>query len=180
VPLGYPLALFGAMASTAVALLFLLAGVDKLRHRALLPGVIANYRLLPAALVAPAALLLAPVELAVAAGLLLGVKPWAPLAAMGLLLLFAGAMAVNILRGRRHIDCGCGHAGLRQALGWGQVARNVALVAALLPALAFGPAMLGAADTAMAMAAGTALYLLLLMFQALAGLAATAPDQARG
>ncbi|MEI6418882.1 MAG: methylamine utilization protein MauE, partial [Sphingomonadales bacterium] len=76
--------------------------------------------------------------------------------------------------------CGCGHAGLRQALGWGQVARNLALVAALLPALAFGPAMLGAADTAMAMAAGAALYLLLLMFQALAGLAASAPGQARG
>ncbi|WP_328799179.1 MauE/DoxX family redox-associated membrane protein, partial [Sandarakinorhabdus rubra] len=110
----YPLSILAAVAAVAVALVFLVAGIDKLRHRELLPGVIANYRLLPPALVTPAAALLPLAELAVAAGLLAGVwqpAAWAPLAAIALLLTFAAAMAINIGRGRRHIDCGCGHAG---------------------------------------------------------------------
>jgi hypothetical protein len=171
------LPLLGVAASVAVALLFAVAGIDKLRHRDLLPGVIANYRLLPDALVAPAAALLPGVELLVAAGLLLGFAPVAPMAAIALLLIFAGAMAINIGRGRRHIDCGCGHAGLRQQLGWSQVARNLLLATALLPALVAGRADLGTADTAMAMAAGVAIYLLLLMFSAVGALAASAPRQ---
>jgi hypothetical protein len=171
------LPLLGVAASVAVALIFAVAGIDKLRHRDLLPGVIANYRLLPDALVAPAAALFPGVELLVAAGLLLGVAPVAPTAAIALLLIFAGAMAINIGRGRRHIDCGCGHAGLRQQLGWSQVARNLVLATALLPALAAGRADLGTADTAMAMAAGVAFWLLLLMFSAVGALAASAPKQ---
>ena len=106
------LPLLGVAASVAVALLFAVAGIDKLRHRDLLPGVIANYRLLPDALVAPAAALLPGVELLVGAGLLLGFAPLAPMVAIALLLVFAAAMAINIGRGRRHIDCGCGHSGL--------------------------------------------------------------------
>ncbi len=171
------LPLLGVAASVAVALLFAVAGIDKLRHRDLLPGVIANYRLLPDALVAPAAALLPGVELLVAAGLLLGFAPLAPMVAIALLLVFATAMAINIGRGRRHIDCGCGHAGLRQQLGWSQVARNLVLAMALLPALAAGRADLGMADAALGVAAGVALYLLLLMFSALGALAASAPKQ---
>jgi hypothetical protein len=171
------LPLFGVAASVAVALLFAVAGIDKLRHRDLLPGVIANYRLLPDALVAPAAALLPGVELLVAAGLLLGFAPLAPMVAIALLLVFATAMAINIGRVRRHIDCGCGHAGLRQQLGWSQVARNLVLAMALLPALAAGRADLGMADAALGVAAGVALYLLLLMFSALGALAASAPKQ---
>lgn len=171
------LPLLGVAASVAVALLFAVAGIDKLRHRDLLPGVIANYRLLPDTLVAPAAALLPGVELLVASGLLLGFAPVAPLAAIALLLVFAGAMAINIGRGRRHIDCGCGHAGLRQQLGWSQVARNVVMATALLPAMAAGRADLGIADAALGAAAGVAFYLLLLMFSALGALAASAPKQ---
>ena len=172
------LPLLGVAASVAVALLLGFAGIDNLRHRALLPGVIANYRLLPDALVSPAAALLPAVELLVAAALVLGLAPLAPLAAIVLLLVFAAAMAINIGRGRRHIDCGCGHAGLRQQLGWGQVGRNVALAAALLPALLAGRAGLGVADAAVAMAAGVAIYLMLLLFSALGALAA--PGRVQG
>jgi uncharacterized membrane protein YphA (DoxX/SURF4 family) len=171
------LPLLGVAASVAVALLFAVAGIDKLRHRDLLPGVIANYRLLPDALVAPAAALLPGVELLVAVGLLLGFAPLAPMVAIALLLVFAAAMAINIGRGRRHIDCGCGHVGLRQQLGWSQVARNLVLATALLPALAAGRADLGMADAALGAAAGVALYLLLLMFSAVGALVASAPKQ---
>ena len=179
------LLIISSAAGVVIALLFLVAGVDKLRHRALLPGVIANYRLLPSALVAPAAALLPVAELVIAVLLLLGLvaamPPIAPLAAVLLLLVFAAAMAVNIQRGRRHIDCGCGHAALRQQLGWGQVLRNVVLAAGLLPLLATGNASsLAGADLAVALVAGIAVYLLLLLFTTLNAVAGLAPGRARG
>jgi hypothetical protein len=185
---GQLLLIGSSAAAVLVALLFLGAGVDKLRHRDLLPGVIANYRLLPAALVAPAAVLLPAAELALAAALLMGLlRPLGALpalAAMALLLLFAAAMGINIARGRRHIDCGCGHAALRQQLGWGQVTRNLVLAAALLPvALAPGAGLAGA-EAVMAMVAGLVAWLLLLLFENLRGLAATQagiqPGRVRG
>jgi uncharacterized membrane protein YphA (DoxX/SURF4 family) len=175
----------GGAAGVVVALLFLVAGIDKLRHRALLPGVIANYRLLPTGLVAPAAVVLPVAELAVAAGLLLGllvaIPPVAPLAAAMLLLIFSGAMAINIQRGRRHIDCGCGHAALRQQLGWGQVVRNLALAAGLLPLMTAGPLPPpGGADAAVAVVTGIAVYLLMLLFTTLNAVTGLRPDRARG
>lgn len=156
----------GLAASICAGLVFLLAGASKLRHRDLLPGVIANYRLLPERLVTPAALLLPAVELLVGAALVLGARPWAPLAAILLLLAFAAAMAINIRRGRRHIDCGCGQSALRQELGWPLVVRNLLLAALLLPRLVAGDAMTGF-DVAVAACSGLALFLLYLVFNAL-------------
>lgn len=169
----------GFAASVFVGLIFLVAGIDKLRHRDLLPGVIANYRLLPAALVGPAAAVLPIAELLIGAALLLGNRPAAPVAAIGLLLVFAAAMAINIGRGRRHIDCGCGHSGLRQELGWGKVARNIAMAAAVSLRLA-GPAGLPPLDLAIAISAGAMLFLLTLMFNALNALPGRPPGSARG
>ncbi len=168
---GSILQIAGLAASVFVGLIFLVAGIDKLRHRALLPGVIANYRLLPPALVAPAALLLPPVELVVATGLLSGNRLAAPVAAIALLLVFAAAMAINIRRGRRNIDCGCGHAALRQSLGWGLVARNLGMATALLPQLFAGPG-LAIVDMAVAALAGLAAFLLLQMINAINALPA--------
>ena len=51
-------------------------------------------------------------------------SPGLALVAMALLALFAAAMAINIRRGRDHIDCGCGQSFLRQTLSWMLVARN--------------------------------------------------------
>jgi hypothetical protein len=153
--------LLALITTAGIAVLFGAAGIAKLRHRALLPGVIANYRLLPAGLVAPAAMLLAPVELLVAAAMLAGVAPWAQAMAAALLLLFAAAMAINVMRGRRHIDCGCGHAALRQPLGWGVVVRNIVLATAVLVAglvLADAGASVDAASRALAAIGGLALY----------------------
>ncbi|MFD2428851.1 hypothetical protein ACFSUK_13225 [Sphingobium scionense] len=47
------LAIAALAAAIGIGLILLQAGLSKLRHRILLPGVIANYRLLPPALVAP-------------------------------------------------------------------------------------------------------------------------------
>ena len=75
------LGVLAAAGAMGVGLVFLQAALAKLRHRELLSGVIANYRLLPEALVAPAALLLAPAEIMVGAGLLLSRHWLAALAA---------------------------------------------------------------------------------------------------
>jgi hypothetical protein len=177
--LAQALQIAGFAASVTVGLVFLVAALGKLRHRDLLPGVIANYRLLPEALVQPVALLLPIAELLVAVGLLVGNRPAAPLAAIMLLLVFAAAMAINIQRGRRHIDCGCGHAGLRQDLGWPMVIRN--LVMALALGLRLGtPGDLAAIDLGVAIAAGAMVYLLMLMFNALKALPGRQPGGARG
>jgi hypothetical protein len=166
------LAIMARAASFGVGLIFLIAGMDQWRHRALLPGVIANYRLLPGSLVTPAARALPVVEMALGVALLLGLAPFATVAAMLLLALFATAIAVNIRRGRGHIDCGCGHGALRHPIGWPLVARNLALAALLAPAL-FMPAPLSLRDTTSALAMGLAIVLLSHLFQSLGALAAS-------
>jgi uncharacterized membrane protein YphA (DoxX/SURF4 family) len=111
-----------------ISLVFLTAAYGKLRHWVVFQGVVANYRLLPEGLAAPAAYALPPVEVLVGAALLLGVgSPWPELAGAALLLLFALAMGINIARGRRHIDCGCFQSALKQTLNWTMVIRNFVL-----------------------------------------------------
>ena len=166
------LAIIGRAATIGVGLLLLLAGLSQWRHRFLLPGVIANYRLLPDALVTPAALALPLAEALIGLGLIAGFTPLSAVAGIALLLLFAGAMAINIRRGRSHIDCGCGHSELRHPIGWSLVARNLLLAALLLPALAPTPS-LNAMDLASALAAGLAILLLSFLFQSLGALAAS-------
>jgi hypothetical protein len=157
------------------------AGLAKLRHRELVPGVVANYRLLPHALVAPVAALLPIVELGLGLGLIASVFTGGDLRLLGLpaaalFVVFAGAMAINIRRGRKAIDCGCGRSQLRQPLAWGLVARNCVL-AALVALHALPPPSPGKAvapvDIALALVAGTAVFLIFLLFNALAALAAS-------
>jgi len=47
-------------------------------------------------------------------------------------------MGINLLRGRRHIDCGCFQGTLKQPLRWTLVSRN-ALLALLLTAAGVAP-----------------------------------------
>lgn len=169
---GSGLSVLGLSGALGVGLVFLQASLAKLRHRELLAGVIANYRLLPAALVAPAAMILAPSELAIAIGLLLGGQMLAALAAIVLLVIFAGAMGINIARGRRAIDCGCGRSQLRQPLSWLLVVRNLALAALLVPRLLPGstPTTI---DLAIALAGGLAVFVIVQLFNAIGALAAS-------
>jgi hypothetical protein len=150
-----------------LALLFAVAAIGKLRAGEEFVGVVRNFRLLPGALTRPFALGLPWLEAAVAAGLLAApaLPPAARLAALaaaGLLLLFLLAIAVNLRRGRREIDCGCFRDGLRQPLSWWLVARN-ALLAGLALWLATGPAparAAGAVDAAVGLLAAAVLLTL--------------------
>jgi len=125
----YPaIAPFALAIRILVSLVFLTAAYGKLRHWIPFQGVVANYRLLPDAMVAPAAYLIPPVELLLGATLLRGLAfPWPELSAAALLLLFALAMGINLRRGRRYIDCGCFQSALKQTLSWALVMRNVVL-----------------------------------------------------
>jgi len=115
------------------SLTLLLAGaaLAKLRDLRGFAAAVAGYRLLPGALAGPAAAGFVAVELALAAGLWLEPRA-AALGAAALLTLYGVAIAVNLARGRRDIDCGCGGPLGRQTLSEALVLRNLGLAGAAL------------------------------------------------
>ncbi len=127
----------------ALALLFGSSALHKARDPAAFRAALEGYALLPARLGGVAVLALTSAEALLAATLLapasLGARAPALLAAVALLGLYAAAIAVNLARGRRDIDCGCAGPRSRQPLSGWLVARN-ALLAALALACARGVA----------------------------------------
>lgn len=121
-----------------LALLFAGAAWHKLGAPGEFAAAVRAYRLVPEPAVVPVAAVLMPSEVA-AAGLLLG-PGWYHLGAAlaaALLALYAGAVAVNLARGRRDLDCGCAGPGARRPVSSALVVRNVVLLAAAL--LLLGP-----------------------------------------
>jgi hypothetical protein len=113
----------------ALALVMFAAAWHKLSEPDVFAGSLAAYRLLPQALAAPVARLLPVVEGALGAGILVpATRPAALLLLAALVVVYGAAMAINLLRGRHDIDCGCG--GATHPLSWGLVARNIVLAAA--------------------------------------------------
>lgn len=119
----------------ALALLFVVAAVHKLRDRDAFRATLDAYALLPSALTAPLARAVPIVELA-AAVLLVAPRAATAGAVLAVLLLavYALAMSVNLLRGRRDLDCGCMGPGARSKVAPELVVRNVVLIAAALVA----------------------------------------------
>lgn len=147
-----------ALAATVfLILLFLRAGWHKVADYGRFLGFVADYRLLPERLVEPVARLLIGAEFAVVALL-----AWPSQSALGaaaaaaLLSLYALAIGVNVARGRRRIDCGCG--GTAQSLSWSLVIRNALLAALALLAAAGGSRLLGAYAAAAAVFAGVLVW----------------------
>jgi len=135
----------GLSARLLIGALFLVAGASKLRDLSQFRAEVANYQVLPAALVTPTARALPALEVVVGAMLLLGVLivPVAVVAAV-VLVAFAGGIWINVQRERR-IGCGCGFR-RRQEVSNRLVLRNAgytaaAVVAAVWPsaALALAP-----------------------------------------
>lgn len=120
------------------ALLLLTAAFAKLRDPAAFREAVAGYALLPARAEAGAAALLLAAEIAAGLALLAPVA-WGALGAAALLVLYAGAVALGLARGLRHVDCGCAGPGGRRPLHAALVWRNLA-VAGLLAAAAPEPA----------------------------------------
>jgi hypothetical protein len=153
--------------------IFLPSAWSKLRASDEVTGIVADYRLLPEPLVEPFARGLPWVE--IAAGLLLLAPPTRPVGALlagGLLLLFALAMAINLARGRREIDCGCFLGRQKERIGWPLVLRNL-LLAAAAALLLVEPAALWPkpAELVPVLFGSAALLALYAAFSRLAGLA---------
>lgn len=117
-----------AFSVTLLAVIFLAAGVSKLRALDTFEGVVHNFRLLPESAARPVAYTLPIVELGVAMALLIPMsRTYAAWLVAGLLGVFTLAVVINLLRGRREIDCGCFSSELKQKLSWWLVSRNVVL-----------------------------------------------------
>ena len=116
----------------SVALLLASAGWHQLRAHAEFQSTVVAYRLLPAALSARLAWCVPAGELAIAVLLVTPrSRSAACLAGAGLLLSYAGAIALNLQRGRRDLDCGCGGPLERRPIAAWMVGRNILLAAAL-------------------------------------------------
>jgi Methylamine utilisation protein MauE len=116
-----------------VAAIFAEAVAGKLWHLAELQGVIANYRLLPTVVVPIASWCLLGLEASIP--FLLTFDAWVrrgAILAAALLVTFGVAIAINLLRGRSAIDCGCFQSGLRQQLSGALVMRNLVLAGMVL------------------------------------------------
>lgn len=123
----------------SLALLFLTAGLAKLRQPDEFAAAVERYELLPSFAVLPAARLIPLAEVAASLLLVVGVLPVVTTGLLGLLLLaFSAAMAINLLRGRR-IDCGCYGAAQMIPISWRLVLRNCLLTAAAGGAAMFMP-----------------------------------------
>jgi len=151
----------------ALALLFLHAAWHKWKGGLRFEAQLAEYRILPEAAVPAAARMLMVLEALVAIGLLLPVlRHPAALVAAVLLGTYAVAMAVNLARGRHHIDCGCGDT--PQLLSPWLVGRNMLLVAgSLLLALPAAPRAPATLDLVLGIMGLCALILTWLMFEQL-------------
>jgi hypothetical protein len=113
----------------AFSTLLLVAAGQKLKDLNAWLAAVADYQLLPLRLTTPVGMLLVAMEVVIAVGLLL--TPVRALAAAfggALWLLFALALAINLLRGRTRIDCGCLGAGSGRGIAWWMVVRNLVLM----------------------------------------------------
>ncbi len=120
----------------ALGWLFLAASAHKLRDMVDFRSILATYRVLPDGLVAVAAWLVVAMEVCIGIGMLWQFRA-AYLGGAALLLAYAGVMTINLVRGRRFIDCGCG--GATQPLSRGLGRRNLVLSVASLRALGRAP-----------------------------------------
>ena len=121
------------------AVLFIGAAWHKLSAPERFAAILRDYQLLPAFLIRPLTFLIPAIEMTLVLGWISGLAPWiTAMTSAVLLATYALAMAINIVRGRIYIDCGCGFgaaAGKEQALSASLVARNVLLIGVALMSL---------------------------------------------
>jgi hypothetical protein len=114
----------------SLSLLFAAAAAHKLRDRRAFRRTLRRYDVLPAALVGPASAALVTTEVVLAAWLPFSAA--AAVVAAAVLALYGGAMALNLARGRRDLDCGCMGPAKAMPIHGALVARNAVLAALAL------------------------------------------------
>jgi putative oxidoreductase len=129
--------LVASLARFALAGIFLYAAGTKVPDMGAFAESVANYRIVPAALVPAVAAIVVGVE--IAASLALLVRPWARAAALVLATLLAGftvGLTATLARG---IDIACGCFGGSAPATWWTVVRDLVLVALALGVAASSP-----------------------------------------
>jgi hypothetical protein len=117
------------------ALLFASAALQKLRALPRFVEVLRAYRVLPAAAM-QLAVLVPLLELTLGLALLVPVTRMAAAGAgAALLALYAGAIALNLARGRRDLACGCGGPDEARPIAPWMVVRNLVLASLLVATL---------------------------------------------
>jgi len=162
------------IANYCVALLFLLACYGKLSAFAVFRATLAEYELMPASVTGLCASIVIGLELAIGIGALVpSTASIAMVAAAALLLGYACAIGINLVRGRRDIDCGCTGPATRQLLSGWLVLRNIGLaVLAMVGAAVPGIRVLHAADLVLV---GLAMFGAMSLYAAINQLMVNAP-----
>jgi uncharacterized membrane protein YphA (DoxX/SURF4 family) len=123
----------GFLLTSCCALLLASAALHKLRALPRFAALLRAYRVLPGAMTPPA-VLVPLLELTLTVALLVPLTRRAAAGAgAALLVVYAGAIALNLARGRRDLACGCGGPGDARPIAPWMVGRNL-LLAALLGA----------------------------------------------
>jgi len=146
----------------ALALIFGGSGAMKLRDLEMFEGSLANYQLVPKWTEKPLAFLFPILEISAAAGVLFAsTRSLAGSMLLALLMVFTGALAISLARGRVDIDCGCFGPALRQKLSAALLWRNLFLVVVAAIALMHETGRaLNAIDTATIAMGATTLVIL--------------------
>jgi uncharacterized membrane protein YphA (DoxX/SURF4 family) len=157
--------LFTVLATISTLLLsylFVVGGWQKLADTAYFRDVITEYRIVPASWSPAVARALPIVEISVGLALLIPALQLPALGAVAVMLAgYTFAMALNITRGRRDLDCGCAGPGQEQTISGWLLGRNLALISlALLSGSALQQHSLGWSGWSLALL-GTAVLALL-------------------
>ena len=116
------------MALATVAIIFLVGAWQKLRDLMAFEIAIEAYELIPTVLVRPLAIALPLLEITAAITLVIVLtRPLGAALALVVLAMVTGAVAINLLRGRTDVGCGCGGLEDEQTLSWALVMRNMLL-----------------------------------------------------
>lgn len=127
----------GTAVQIAAGLVLAIAGVGKLFRGSEFKGILNAYELVPAPLLTPTAVLIVVLEISTGVALIAGWQvATSALVAAGLYAIFAAAMAINLVRGRTAIDCGCFRS-TRQPLEWRLVVRNIGYALSMLVSAGF-------------------------------------------
>ncbi len=158
--------LIAAASAIALSWLMAVAGVAKLRHLQDHARALDAYALLPAGAGRWLVPVLGIAECAAAAAIWpRGTRVAAAVLMLALLVLYSAAIAINLVRGRRDIECGCGGAATHVPLSGWLLARNAALMATALAVCAAPHALaLAAASWPAALASLAVAALLVLLY----------------
>ena len=113
------------IAALIVSYVFIVAGLHKCRAPAEFATTLTNYKILPESLARQGVYLVPVAEIMTGVALLIpATARLAAFSAGALLCIYIAAIGINLLRGRRNIDCGCGGPAQKQTISEWMIVRN--------------------------------------------------------